>query len=103
LTIYNVTNLNKAVKLSMLSPLDVGYGFDVSTGLLYICNSTGPYVNIWDISNPSKPTPISSITLGSELIAVRVSTNLNTLYIGDMRDGLYVVDITNIKSPKIVG
>jgi len=78
MTLYNVANPAKPVSLSVISPISVGYGFDFSANLstLFVCNNTGPYLNIIDITNPSKPTPLGQVSMGSELLAVKVSSNL---------------------------
>lgn len=68
----------------------------------------GHGVEIWDVSNPENPVFISRVEFdifyisGADWWLVRPSGDGKTLFCGDVFNGLYVVDITNERSPKII-
>lgn len=68
----------------------------------------GHGVEIWDVSNPENPVFISRVEFdifyisGADWWLVRPSGDGKTLFCGDVFNGLYVVDITNERNPKII-
>lgn len=68
----------------------------------------GHGVEIWDVSNPENPVFISRVEFdifyisGADWWLVRPSGDGKTLFCGDVFNGLYVVDITNERTPKII-
>lgn len=68
----------------------------------------GHGVEIWDVSNPREPEFISRVEFdifyisGADWWLVRPSGDGKTLFCGDVFNGLYIVDITNERKPKII-
>lgn len=68
----------------------------------------GHGVEIWDVSNPENPVFISRVEFdifyrsGSDWWLVRPSGDEKTLYCGDVYNGLYIVDITHERNPKVI-
>ena len=119
-TVFNARDLGNIQQVSTLQ-LD-GYGDGVwvtgnrlyaSTGHHHRKNKTvdgdGHGVEIWDIANPADPRLLSRTEFdifymsGTDCWLNRPSGDCKTLYCGDVYNGLYVVDITNEKKPKIIG
>lgn len=120
-SIFNAKDMNNIQLVKTINLQGYGDGLWVTGDRLYA--STGHHhrnhaqkeqdgdghgVEIWDVSNPENPVFISRVEFdifyisGADWWLVRPSGDGKTLFCGDVFNGLYVVDITNERNPKII-
>ena len=120
-SIFNAKDLNNIQLVKTINLQGYGDGLWVTGNRLYA--STGHHhknetpktqdgdghgVEIWDVTVPENPVFISRVEFdifyisGADWWLVRPSGDGKTLYCGDVFNGLYVVDITNERNPKII-
>ena len=119
-SIFNAKDLNNIQLVKTINLQGYGDGLWVTGNRLYA--STGHHKNetpktqdgdghgveIWDVTVPENPVFISRVEFdifyisGADWWLVRPSGDGKTLYCGDVFNGLYVVDITNERNPKII-
>ncbi|MBO4476399.1 MAG: hypothetical protein J5737_06740 [Bacteroidales bacterium] len=121
ITIFDARDLDNIKKLKTIDLQGYGDGLWITGNRLYA--STGHHhrnhaaktqdgdghgVEIWDISDPENPSFISRTEFdifyqsGIDYWMPRPSGDGKTLFCGDVFNGLYVVDIQNESSPKII-
>ena len=75
------------------------YNVEVSGNLLF--TATGPLLEIWDVSDRSKPKKLSQISFNDYNIGGLYSRD-NYLFVGT-QGGLAVIDISNPVNPQVIG
>lgn len=80
-----------------------GQGFSVALAVdgNYAYTNSGSRFVIADISVPQAPVKIGEITLGANILDIKVQANF--AYVVDGSEGLWVIDISDHKNPKKVG
>jgi WD40 repeat protein len=75
--------------------------FDVSTDgrLLAATNADDTHVNLWDIADPSRPSPLATITAESGISGVALNPDGRQLALWNPNGALQLWDITNPKNP----
>ena len=120
-SIFNAKDMNNIQLVKTINLQGYGDGLWVTGDRLYastghhhknhapkVQDGDGHGVEIWDVSNPENPVFISRVEFdifyrsGADWWLVRPSGDGKTLFCGDVFNGLYVVDITNERSPKII-
>ena len=120
-SIFNAKDMNNIQLVKTINLQGYGDGLWVTGDRLYastghhhknhapkVQDGDGHGVEIWDVSNPENPVFISRVEFdifyisGADWWLVRPSGDGKTLFCGDVFNGLYVVDITNERNPKII-
>ena len=121
ITIFDAKDLNNIKKLKTIHLQGYGDGLWISGNRLYA--STGHHhrnetpktqdgdghgMEIWDISDPENPSFISRVEFdifyksGIDYWLPRPSGDGKTVFCGDVFNGLYVVDASDERNPKII-
>ncbi|MBO4595073.1 MAG: hypothetical protein J5632_00470 [Bacteroidales bacterium] len=120
-TIFDARDLSDIKKVKVLKLQGFGDGIWVKGDRLYastghhhrnhaqkLQNGDGHGVEIWDVSNPENPKFISRTEfdifykMGIDYWLPRPSGDGKTLFCGDVYNGMYVLDISNERNPKIL-
>ncbi|MBI5376682.1 MAG: hypothetical protein HZA77_14710 [Candidatus Schekmanbacteria bacterium] len=99
LKIIDVSNPKKTTHLGDYD-IEGAYYVYVSNGLAYVTNGD---LNIIDVSIPSSPLLISSISTGTPVSGIYVSGNYAYMGSSEASDGLQIYDISNPSLPVYVG
>jgi hypothetical protein len=99
LEILDVSNPGKIISLAHFgSPK--ARGIDVSDGIAYLASFSNG-VEVLDMNNPATPKKIT--TVAGTKGAWDVHIHNDTLYVGCHGAGIVIVDITDKKSPRVIG
>lgn len=104
-TIQNIYGTNSEFASRGTATLTGNNGFQVKVQgqFAYVTDLSGSVLSVVDITNPSSPSQVGSVTLTGQLRGLAVQGNY--AYVASASPGnlLYVVDITNPKAPTSVG
>lgn len=101
----------KTLSVSSLSGMGDGvavrgkYLFAATGHKVFRGKTNGHGLEIFDISNPNKPVKVSQVIFPRDKKAIpdwwQVLVTEKTAFVADSLNGVYIIDISNIKSPKI--
>jgi hypothetical protein len=98
--VYDVSDDCRHPKLLSSTPLGIlGHesGFSPDGMTFWSTSTGGQTITALDLTNPSLPVPVWVGTSWSAH-AVRVSADGNRLYVADVRDGLHILDVSEVQA-----
>ena len=88
----------KAIPFSKIEGTKGTMSLSIANGLLYALEKDG--VSIYDISTPDKPSLIGKVGGMGNVRQIKVCGNI--LYLAARENGLWSVDVSDPKNPKII-
>jgi hypothetical protein len=101
LEVIDVTNPLAPVLRATLNTSGTALDVTVQGNVAYVANSTSLF--LVNISTPSVPTALSSLPLTGLIRGVSVDPLREIAVVAADSNGIYVVDVSNLKSPVLVG
>jgi YVTN family beta-propeller protein len=99
--IIDVSTPSAPVKLGTLSTGANALDIAVRGTRIYVANSTN--LLLADVTNPASPSTIATLPLSGAIQGVDVDTQRNLAVVAAGTSGIYTVDISNPKAPKLLG